>query len=73
MEQSANTHISIRYAQAILTLIDHNSTNNEGDEPDEFFTSTTVIKDAISAAQHFLREAENNSKQGVYLTLGVEK
>lgn len=45
--------------------------NNEGEDPDEFFTSTGTIKTAISAVQHFLDVAEENSK-GIYLALEVE-
>lgn len=71
MEQTGKVHWSISYAQAILTLIKNDSINNEGDGPDEFISSAEVIKTAISAAQYFLKEAEESSKQGKYLTLGV--
>ncbi|WP_237567571.1 hypothetical protein [Mannheimia haemolytica] len=71
IEQAGKLNQSINYAQAILTLIQHNeSATINDDDPDEFFTSTGTIKTAISAVQHFLNVAEENSK-GVYLSLEV--
>lgn len=70
MGQAGKLNQSINYAQAILTLIQNDSINNEGEEPDEFFTSTSTIKTAISAVQHFLDVAEENSK-GAYVSLEV--
>lgn len=70
-EQSCKLNWSLDYAQAILTLIQHNeSAAINDDDPDEFFTSTGTIKTAISAVQHFLDVAEENSK-GIYLSLEV--
>ncbi|MDD0823115.1 hypothetical protein PTQ27_01325 [Mannheimia sp. AT1] len=70
-EQAGKIDLSISYAQAILTLIQNDDVNNEGNESDEFFTSTKTIKTAILAAQHFLKVAQENRK-GVYLSLEVE-
>ncbi len=63
-EQVNKIEASARYAHAILTLIQNDSPNNESDEPEEFFTSTSAIKAAISAVQYFLEEIEENSKNG---------
>ena len=63
-EQVNKIVASARYAHAILTLIQNDSPNNESDEPEEFFTSTSAIKTAISAVQYFLEEIEGSSKNG---------
>ena len=63
-EQVHKIEDSARYAHAILTLIQNDSPNNESDEPEEFFTSTSAIKTAISAVQYFLEEIEESSKNG---------
>lgn len=68
-EQAGKIDWSLNYAKAILTLIQHDSTNNEGDEPDEFFSSTRTIKTAISAVVHFLEVAEENRNGGIYCNI----
>lgn len=71
-EQAGKIDWSLNYAKAILTLIQHDSTNNEGDEPDEFFSSTRTIKTAISAVVHFLEVAEENRNGGIYCNINQE-
>lgn len=72
-EQAGKIDWSLNYAKAILTLIQNDSPNNESDEPEEFFTSTSTIKTAISAVQHFLEVAEENRKSGIYCNIELER
>ncbi len=69
VEQVNKIEASARYAHAILTLIQNDSPNNESDEPEEFFTSTSAIKTAISAVQYFLEEIEENCKSDKFVRI----
>ncbi|WP_294087098.1 hypothetical protein [uncultured Actinobacillus sp.] len=54
---------SIKKAQAILTLVQHNQAEGEGDG---FFTSEKIIRTALGVAQDLLEEAEQSSKVAFY-------
>lgn len=61
MAKAGEIAYSLTYAKAIIKLIEHN-----GDELNEFETETTVIRDALGAAQHFLDKAEQAANTGFY-------
>ena len=54
---------SIKKAQAILTLIQHNHVEGEGDD---FFTSEEIIRTALGVVQDLLEKAEQSSNVDFY-------
>ncbi len=57
------------YAKSILTLISHDYLDGMDGESDDFLTSHKTIRTALDAVNHFLEEIEENSKDGVYISL----
>ncbi|WP_373777837.1 hypothetical protein [Glaesserella sp.] len=56
------------YAQSILTLISNDYLEGFSGESDDFLTNHETIRTALRAANHFLKEIEENSKGGVYVS-----
>ncbi|KMK50438.1 hypothetical protein RO21_11835 [[Actinobacillus] muris] len=61
MAKAGEISHSLTYAKAIIKLIEHN-----GEEVNEFETATSIIRDALGAAQHFLDKAEQAANTGFY-------
>ncbi|MDO9984395.1 hypothetical protein Q7423_07140 [Glaesserella parasuis] len=57
------------YAKSILTLISHDYLDGMDGESDDFFTNHKTIRTALDAVNHFIEEIEENSKDGVYISL----
>lgn len=69
MTQVGKLQSSIRRAKAILALI----RNDGGDiDLDGFYTSEEIIRDALSAIDGYLEQADQSSKVDFYLTKGGE-
>ena len=67
MTQVGKLQSSIRRAKAILALI----RNDGGDmDLDGFYTSEEIIRDALSAVDDYLEQADQSSKVDFYLTKG---
>ena len=67
MTQVGKLQSSIRRAKAILALI----RNDGGDmDLDDFYTSEEIIRDALSAVDDYLEQADQSSKVDFYLTKG---
>ena len=67
MTQVGKLQSSIRRAKAILALI----RNDGGDmDLDGFFTSEEIIRDALSAIDDYLEQAEQSSTVDFYFTKG---
>ncbi|KMK50472.1 hypothetical protein RO21_11640 [[Actinobacillus] muris] len=61
MQKAGEISYSLTYAKAIIKLIEHN-----GDELNGVDTATSIIRDALGAAQHFLDKAEQAANTGFY-------
>ena len=69
MPQVGKLQSSIRRAKAILALI----RNDGGDmDLDGFYTSEEIIRDALSAIDGYLEQAEQSSTVDFYFTKGGE-
>ena len=69
MTQVGKLQSSIRRAKAILALI----RNDGGDmDLDGFYTSEEIIRDALSAINDYLEQAEQSSTVDFYFTKGGE-
>ena len=69
ISETGKVHSSIRKAKAILALI-----RNDGGDMDleGFYTSTEIIRSALSAIDDYLEQAEQSSTVDFYFTKGGE-